>query len=984
MINSHWLNIFKIHNIDISLIEKEIIDINLNAGDTFYDFKEKPKGIIFINKGSLRLIGKDENNELITINKYKKNDIACAIPIILETLDTSLIASTDVSGLFLKKEIFEILYTKSNKFSNLFNQISKEEYYFLAISNPNPRLFESNKLLKWSELQFQKKKEVLLIKGSSKKLPNPNRKYLVSCRNLQNKNFGEILTSKDNIESNGSLPVRLVPIPEDWPPIHKEIIEKDIENKSSNSEESNRNSFLINEPFEKIKSLEDLYGKIDSENSFPFEKGVGPSGESLACFRMISLYFDIPFRRDFIKKIIEEQINRSENKDINLFNLAAIADLIGLKTSVIKPIKEEFITRVPTPSILLVEKSPLICWEINKNGFIVSDPKSKKKLLSIDDLKVKINFDETNFLYLEKTNLTPKSRFGLSWFLPSIKKYKNSLIQVVIASFFVQLLALFNPLLIQQIIDTVITQGSLRSLNVLGLLLIIMSISQAVLSSLRTFLFSDTTNKIDASLGSSIVNHLFRLPLQYFSKRSIGDVSSRVSELETIRNFLTGTALTILLDAVFSLLYIAVMLMYSVKLTIWALSVIPLFILLTLFISPVIKNQLREKAEASAKVNSHLVETISGIETIKAQRMEIASEWKWGKLYSRQIRAGFKNTITSTTASSISNFFQQLSGLIVIWVGASMVLKGQLSIGQLIAFRIISGYVTNPLLRISSIWQNFQEIGVSLNRLSDVVDNLEEIEINGKNLPPLPPIRGKVSYEGLNFSFSNNNKLQLKNINFKINKGDFVGIVGKSGSGKSTLLKILMRFYNQNEGKIKIDDFDVSKVDLYSLRNQIGIVSQESLLFDGTIFSNISIAKPNASLEEVIEASKLSLAHEFIENLPSSYSTTVREKGTELSGGQRQRIAIARMILSDPNLVILDEATSALDIETEKNVVNNLLKKFSSKTIFFISHRLHNLINADEILVIEDGILVEKGKHDELIKLNGKYKNLFKNNEFGN
>lgn len=588
---------------------------------------------------------------------------------------------------------------------------------------------------------------------------------------------------------------------------------------------------------------------------------------------------------------------------------------------------------------------------------------------------------EIYFLIFEKTKFTPKSRFGLSWFLPAIKKYKSSFFQVVIASFFVQLLALFNPLLIQQIIDAVINQGSLKSLNVLGFLLIAMSLAQAILSSLRTFLFSDTTNKIDASLGSSIVNHLFRLPIQYFSKRSVGDVSSRVSELEKIRNFLTGTALTLVLDAVFSLLYIAVMLMYSVRLTIWALSVIPFFILLTVFISPIIKRQLREQSEANARVNSHLVETLSGIETVKAQGMEIVSEWKWGRLYGNQIKAGFRNTITSTTASSISNFFQQLSGLIVIWVGAGMVLKGQLSLGQLIAFRIISGYVTNPILRISGIWQNFQEIGVSLNRLADVVDNPEEIEINGKNLSPLPPIIGKVSYEGINFSFKNNNQLQLKNINFEIKPGSFVGIVGESGSGKSTILKLLMKFYLHNEGKIKIDNFDISKVDLYSLRSQIGIVQQESLLFEGTILSNISIANPNASLEEVTEASKLSLAHEFIENLPSGYSNIVNEKGSELSGGQRQRIAIARMILNNPNLVILDEATSALDVETEKHVVRNLLKKFSDKTIFFISHRLHNVVNADKIIVMNKGSIVEEGQHNELIKQNGTYANLFRNQE---
>ena len=509
------------------------------------------------------------------------------------------------------------------------------------------------------------------------------------------------------------------------------------------------------------------------------------------------------------------------------------------------------------------------------------------------------------------------------------------------------------------------------------MLLLFMAISQAILATLRTFLFSDTTNRIDISLGKKIINHLFKLPLSYFSRTQVGEVSSRISELEKIRNFLTGTALTVILDSIFSFIYIAVMLTYSVKLTLWTLSVIPLFIVLTLFISPIIKKQLRQQAEANAKVSGHLVESISGIETIKGQSVELQSEWKWEKLYGKQINAGFKNTITSTAASSISNLLQQVSGLIVIWVGATLVLEGKLSLGQLIAFRILSGYVTNPLLRISSIWQNFQEITISLNRLSAIIEHPNELEIGGENQIPMPPIQGKIIFESISFSFDNKKQINIENFDLNISKGSINGFVGSSGSGKSTIMKLILRFYDVNSGRITIDNFDISKVDLYSLRSQIGLVPQESLLFDGTIFSNISLSKPYASLEEVINASKLACCHEFIENLNNGYGYQLSEKGTELSGGQRQRIAIARMILKNPNLIILDEATSALDVDTERRVIKNLIKKFSGKTILFISHRLNSMKKVDNIFVMHAGRLEEQGSHEKLLELNGRYANLF-------
>jgi ATP-binding cassette subfamily B protein len=435
------------------------------------------------------------------------------------------------------------------------------------------------------------------------------------------------------------------------------------------------------------------------------------------------------------------------------------------------------------------------------------------------------------------------------------------------------------------------------------------------------------------------------------------------------------------LDSIFSILYIAVMLSYSVSLTLWALAVIPFFIGLTFGVAPLVRNQLRRQAEAKAKVQSHLVEILSGMETVKSQGMELPSEWRWEQFYGRQIQIGFQNTFTSTAASSTNQFLQQVSGLLVIWVGAILVLQGKMTLGQLIAFRILSGYVTNPLLRLATLWQNFQETALSLERLSDIVDHKEEIEIKGQNLPPMPTIKGKISYENVNFRFTPTGPLQLTNVSFTIPKGNFVGVVGTSGSGKSTLIKLLTRLFDPIDGKINIDGMDISKFDLYSLRRQIGVVPQDSLLFDGSIQENIALSKAEASFDEIVDAAKISCAHDFIQSLPAGYNTLVGERGAALSGGQRQRIAIARTIIKKPRLLILDEATSALDIDNEKNLIQNLLKAYSEITVIFITHRLSSLRNSDQILLMNDGVLAEMGSHVELMSLNGSYSTLYRQQE---
>ena len=508
-------------------------------------------------------------------------------------------------------------------------------------------------------------------------------------------------------------------------------------------------------------------------------------------------------------------------------------------------------------------------------------------------------------------------------------------------------------------------------------MLLVIAVFEAVLTALRTYLFVDTTNRIDMALGSEIIDHLLRLPLRYFDKRPVGELSSRVNELENIRKFLTGTALTVVLDAVFSVLYIVVMFIYSWLLTLVALATIPLFVFLTVLVAPIVRKQLRVKAERNASTQSFLVEALSGIQTVKAQNIELRTRWQWQERYASYVSAGFNTVLTSTTAGAASNFLNKLSALLVLWVGAYLVLQGELSLGQLIAFRIISGYVTAPILRLAQLWQNFQETALSLERLSDILDHPCEAEEQGRNQIQMPDIQGQVTYENVAFRFAPSGPLQLVNVNLEFPAGQFVGIVGQSGSGKSTLMKLLPRLYEVESGRILIDKYDIGKVELYSLRQQVGIVPQDSLLFEGTIQENISLTRPEADDNAIIMAARIAGAHEFIMDLPLGYNTRVGERGASLSGGQRQRIAIARTILHNPRLLILDEATSALDYDTEKQVCNNLKTWSQGRTVFFITHRLSTIQDSDIILVMDRGAAVEQGTHAELMELRGRYYTLY-------
>jgi HlyB family type I secretion system ABC transporter len=723
-----------------------------------------------------------------------------------------------------------------------------------------------------------------------------------------------------------------------------------------------------------------------SKGNYPIVRGKGQIDGTVACFEMLAKQFKIPFRRDAVQKVVAHHVNQTGS--VSLQFCGAVADFLGLQGQLVTvPIAD--LPRIQLPALIKWQDGLGVICAVANNSITIALPESGLIKRSPQELLLNQGSSHDHpvpnpsipILLIQSTRSTPQQKFGISWFWPSLVQYRGVLLEVLLASFFIQLFGLANPLITQAIVDKVLVNNSPTALNTLGILLVGVAVGEALLTSFRTYLFVDTTNRIDLALGSQIIDRLLRLPLRYFEKRSVGELSTRVNELENIRQFLTGTALTVVLDSVFSVIYIVVMLIYSSLLTFVALSTMPLFILLTTAVSPIARKQLRVKAERNARSQSHLVEVIAGIQTVKAQNVELRSRWKWQERYTSYVMAGFKTVITFTAAGSINTFLSQLSSLLVLWVGAYLVLDGKLTLGQLIAFRIISGYVTSPLLRLTQLWQNFQETALSLERIADILDTpMESDEIDRGNIP-MPTIQGNVKFDNVSFRFAPAGALNLDSVSLEFPAGKFIGVVGQSGSGKSTLMKLLPRLYPLESGRILVDDYDIAKVELYSLRQQIGIVPQDTLLFEGSVQENISLNYPDATTDQIIQAAKIAYAHEFIMELPNGYNSSVGERGSGLSGGQRQRIAIARTVIQNPRLLILDEATSALDYDSEHQVCSNIATAFEGKTVFFITHRLTTIRNADVILMMDRGMVAELGTHAELMALKGRYYCLYQQQE---
>jgi subfamily B ATP-binding cassette protein HlyB/CyaB len=565
------------------------------------------------------------------------------------------------------------------------------------------------------------------------------------------------------------------------------------------------------------------------------------------------------------------------------------------------------------------------------------------------------------------------ARFDFSWFIPAIIKYRRLLLEVLGVSLLIQLFGLVPPLMFQVVMDKVLINRAFDTLSVVCIAMLIASVFETILTGVRNYLFAHTTTRMDVELGARLFRHLVNLPIAYFAARRVGDSVARVRELENIRNFLTGQALTACIDLVFSVVFLAVMALYSVALTMIVVLSLGCYALISAVLNPLFRSALETKFSRGAENHSFLVETISGCETVKAHAIEPQFARRWDTQLAAYVTAAFRVTTLGNLGQQLIQLVGKSVTLAILFFGANLVISGKLTVGQLVAFNMLAQRVATPILRLAQLWQDFQQIGVSMHRLGDILNARTEV-------PPsshaLPVIQGAIDFEDVHFRYRADGPIVLHDINLHVGAGEVVGVVGRSGSGKSTLAKLMQRLYVPERGRIRIDGIDLALTDPAWVRRQIGVVLQENLLFSRSIRENIAIADPGLPLDEIIRVAKLAGAHDFICELREGYDALVGEQGCGLSGGQRQRIAIARALVTNPRILIFDEATSALDYETERTLQQNMPSLCRGRTVIIISHRLSAIRHADRILTMDKGAIVEMGPHDELIRHRGLYAHL--------
>ncbi len=567
--------------------------------------------------------------------------------------------------------------------------------------------------------------------------------------------------------------------------------------------------------------------------------------------------------------------------------------------------------------------------------------------------------------------------FDISWFLQAMTKYRRVLGEVLVASFFIQLFGLISPLFFQVVIDKVLVHRGMSTLDVLIIGLLVVSIFETLLTSLRTYVFSHTTNRIDLELGARLFRQLVALPIAYFEARRVGDSIARVRELENIRNFITSSALTLVLDLFFTVVFLAVMAYYSLFLTAIVLASFPLYIGISMGVTPIFRRFLNEKFNRGAENQAFLVESITGIETLKAMAVEPQMQRRWEEQLAGYVQSSFKLLNLGNWASQGVQLISKLVTAAVLFFGARQVIQGGLTVGELVAFNMFAGRVAQPVLRLAQLWQDFHQARLSVARLGDILNTQPEPSFT-PGRTALPTIKGNIAFEHVNFRYRLDGPPVLSDITLNIPEGQVLGIVGASGSGKSTLTKLMQRLYLPESGRVMVDGVDLTLIDVPWLRRQVGVVLQENMLFNRSIRDNIALADPGMPTEQVIQAARLAGAHEFILELPEGYDTVVGERGASLSGGQRQRIAIARALITNPRILIFDEATSALDYESERVIQENMRQIAQGRTVVIIAHRLSAVRHCHRIITLERGRIIEDGSHDALLRTNGRYASLLR------
>lgn len=640
------------------------------------------------------------------------------------------------------------------------------------------------------------------------------------------------------------------------------------------------------------------------------------------------------------------------------------AKKLGLVTKKVKPQLSRLAT-TPMPAIALAKDGTFfIVARMDGDKVLIHDPAVERPEI-ITQEALAARWSGELLLFTSRASLAGElAKFDFSWFVPAIVKYRKLLLEILFVSFVLQFFGLVTPLFFQVVMDKVLVHKGFSTLDVIAFAFVVVVIFEVVLTTLRTYVFAHTTSRIDVELGAKLFRHLLNLPLGYFQARRVGDSVARVRELENIRSFLTGNAITLVLDLLFSVVFIAVMFFYSKTLTLIVLLAIPCYVAISLIITPVLRARLGEKFNRGAENQAFLVETISGIDTVKASAVEPQWTRKWDNQLAAYVSSGFKAATISMLANGGITLISKFVTVATLYFGAKLVINGDLSVGQLIAFNMLSGQVMSPVMRLAQLWTDFQQTGISIQRLGDILNT--RTELSGSKTA-LPPIRGQIQLDQVVFRYRPDAAEVIRSMTLGINAGEVIGIVGRSGSGKSTVTKLVQRLYIPEKGRVLVDGMDISLTDASSLRRQIGVVLQENVLFNRSIRENIALADPSAPLPLVMQAAKLAGAHEFITELTEGYDTMVGEHGSSLSGGQRQRIAIARALITNPRILIFDEATSALDYESERIIQQNMKAICKGRTVIIIAHRLSAVRDANRIVVLEKGQIIEQGTHNELL-----------------
>ena len=702
---------------------------------------------------------------------------------------------------------------------------------------------------------------------------------------------------------------------------------------------------------------------------YPFFAQQSGSDCGAACLVMVGRYWGKRFSVNRLRDIANVDRNGA-----SLRGLAAAAESIGFTT---RPVKASLnkLAEQSLPAIIHWEgKHYIVVYEVTRDRVIVADPAIGQRTLTHAQFKA----GWTGYtLLIQPTALLKDAKEASTpfWqFFELVKPHQLVLLEVLIASLLIQIFGLITPLFTQLLLDRVVVQRSNLTLTAVGLGLLIFGLFRVAITGLRQYLLDHTANRVDLALIVGFISHTFRLPLSFFESRYVGDIISRIQENRKIQRFLTGEALSIVLDLLTVFIYVGLMFWYSWKMALLTLVIVPPFVLLALIATPFLQRVSREIFSAYTEETGYLIQSLIGIRTIKSMAVEQTVRWQWEELFSKSVKKSFSGQVIGNTLQTFSLTIETVVTTALLWFGAWLVIQNELTIGQLVAFNMLLGNVIRPFQRLIVLWNDLQEVIIAVERINDVIDAEPEEDLQHQSRQFLPPIRGHIRFEQVTFRYHPESDVNtLENVSFEVQPGQMVALVGRSGSGKTTISKLVLGLYPSTEGKILIDGYDVTSLSLRSLRQQIGVVDQDTFLFGGTIRENITVGHPEATLEDVIEAAQQAGAHQFIKELPMGYETQIGEGGGMLSGGQRQRLAIARALLGNPRLLILDEATSSLDAESERIIQTNLNTILTGRTTLVIAHRLSTVRNADRILVLDKGILIESGTHDELMAKRGHY-----------